>query len=297
MPSPLWPLLQSFCAQEFRHHPWRNLAAVVAVMLGVALAFSVHLINASALDEFSQALRSVSGQADLEVRSNAATADGLDLSVLALLQQQPQITLAAPVLELSAYAWATAPARQTPAGQTLTRVPLRIVGVDALLIARLTPDLAPLPDLGHTAMAVFAPGQLFLNAAASQALGNGSVSIQQGMQLQTAQVAGSVRASGAALAVMDIGAAQDFFQQSGLSRVDIRLQPGTDRQALVQRLQASPGWLAEWTLTVPGDAAQRVGNLSRAYPIFNRAEKILIQINDLARTRFLVVEFARYFMS
>ena len=32
-------------------------------------------------------------------------------------------------------------------------------------------------------------------------------------------------------------------------------------------------------------------------PIFNREEKILIQINDLARTSFLVVEFARYFMS
>ena len=267
MPSPLWPLLQSFSVQEFRHHPWRNLAAAVAVVLGVALAFSVHLINASALDEFSQALRSVSGQADLEVQSNAASADGLDLSVLALLQQQPQIALASPVLELSTYAWAAAPAGQTPTRQTLTRVPLRIIGVDALLIARLAPDLTPLPDPAHTAMAVLAPGQLFLNAPASQALGNGSVSIQQGMQLQTAQVAGSVRASGAALAVMDIGAAQDFFQKSGLSRVDIRLQPGTDRQALVQRLQASPGWSAEWTLSVPGDAAQRVGNLSRAYRV------------------------------
>jgi len=59
--SPLWPLLCTFSLQELRHHPWRNLAAVVAVMLGVALAFSVHLINASALDEFSQAVRAVGG--------------------------------------------------------------------------------------------------------------------------------------------------------------------------------------------------------------------------------------------
>ncbi|RYF62726.1 MAG: hypothetical protein EOO29_45505, partial [Comamonadaceae bacterium] len=37
-------LLLTFSWQELRHHPWRNAAAVVAVMLGVALAFSVHLI-------------------------------------------------------------------------------------------------------------------------------------------------------------------------------------------------------------------------------------------------------------
>jgi putative ABC transport system permease protein len=42
---------------------------VVAVMLGVALAFSVHLINASALSEFSSAVRSVNGQPDVELRA------------------------------------------------------------------------------------------------------------------------------------------------------------------------------------------------------------------------------------
>lgn len=62
-------LLKTFAWQELRQHPWRNAAAVVAVMLGVALAFSVHLINASALDEFAQATRAVSGQSDLELRA------------------------------------------------------------------------------------------------------------------------------------------------------------------------------------------------------------------------------------
>ncbi len=62
MQSPLWPLLKTFSWQELRQHPWRNAAAVVSVMLGVALAFSVHLINASALDEFSSAVRSVGGE-------------------------------------------------------------------------------------------------------------------------------------------------------------------------------------------------------------------------------------------
>jgi hypothetical protein len=49
-------------------HPWRNLAAVAAVML-VWRYFSVHLINASALSEFSSAVRSVNGQPDLSLRA------------------------------------------------------------------------------------------------------------------------------------------------------------------------------------------------------------------------------------
>ena len=61
-------LFRTFSWEYLRHHPWRSAAAVVAVMLGVALAFAVHVINASALDEFSQAVRAVNGQPDVEVR-------------------------------------------------------------------------------------------------------------------------------------------------------------------------------------------------------------------------------------
>jgi putative ABC transport system permease protein len=61
-------LLRTFSWQELRHHPWRNLAAALAVMLGVALAFSVHLINQSALSEFASGVRSAGAQPDLELR-------------------------------------------------------------------------------------------------------------------------------------------------------------------------------------------------------------------------------------
>jgi putative ABC transport system permease protein len=44
-------LLKTFSWQELKHHPWRNAAAVVAVMLGVALGLSVHFINPPAHDE------------------------------------------------------------------------------------------------------------------------------------------------------------------------------------------------------------------------------------------------------
>jgi putative ABC transport system permease protein len=260
--SPLWPLLKSFSLQELLHHPWRNVAAVVSVMLGVALAFAVHLINESALDEFSQAVRSVDGKADLELRSTSVNAEFSE-AILSTLLQRPEVSIAAPVLELSTYALLDSVDGKPPQRQLL-----RIVAVDALQMGLLAPDLMPLPSGKEGRMALFAPDTVFLNAMASLRLGSTQVNLQQGMQLKSARVAGSVRAGGSPLAVMDIGAAQDFFGRQGrLSRVDIRLKPGTDRDAFVRALQSSPGWSKDVVLSPPGDAAERVGNLSRAYRV------------------------------
>ena len=253
-------LLKTFSWQELLHHPWRNASAVAAVMLGVALAFSVALINASALSEFSQAVRSVNGQPDLELR--AARGD-LDEALYARVATDARVALASPVLELSTYAL-------DHRGQ---RVALRIVGIDALLVARVAPALMPLPARPGERFAIFAPATVFLNAAAADALGGGAglpgqLQVQHGLQLQTVSVAGRVSAGGAALAVMDIGAAQDLFQRAGaLSRIDLRLAPGADRQALVAALRADPLWQPGLALTQPADAEQRISNLSRAYRV------------------------------
>jgi putative ABC transport system permease protein len=262
MTSPLWPLLRTFSLQELLHHPWRSAAALVSVMLGVALAFSVHLINASALDEFSQAVRTVGGQADLEVRGTGAGAS-LDETLLGLLRQQPDIALASPVLELSTYAQLHA-----SEGKPATRVLLRVLGVDALHVAALAPDLLAIPATQGERTALFAPDTVFLNAAASLALGHGNLQMQQGLQLKQATVAGTVRAGGSALAVMDVAAAQDFFGQHGrLSRIDIRLKAGADRDAVARRLQQLPQWPAGLQPQPPADAGARMGNLSRAYRV------------------------------
>lgn len=63
----VFALLQTVSWLELIRYPWRNVAA--AVMLGVALAFSVHLINALALGAFSPVMRSVHGQPDFELRA------------------------------------------------------------------------------------------------------------------------------------------------------------------------------------------------------------------------------------
>lgn len=219
-------------------------------MLGVALAFSVHLINASALSEFSSAVRSVNGQPDLELR---AVRGGFDERLFARVAADPRVALASPVLETSAYA-------VLPDG---ARRPLRVVGVDALGVAALAPALMPVPSAGGERLAIFAPGNVFLNAAA-QPLGSVTLVLQEGLTRKELHVAGNVAAGGAALAVMDIGAAQDFFGRAGqLTRIDLRLAAGTDRAAYLRSLELPPDVVA----AEPGDAARRVSNLSRAYRV------------------------------
>ena len=298
-------LLRTFSWQDLRHHPWRSAAAVAAVMLGVALAFAVHVINASALDEFSQAVRAVNGQPDLELR---AMQGSLPEALYGQLATQAQVARASPFLELSALAQrppadgssganangngigsgigsgsANGNAASAPVDATTTpSVALRIVGADALLLPATAPALMPRAWAGADRMALFAPATVFLNTAAQQALGvsapatqiqpNGSalptLTLLSGLRRVQVQVAGSVAAGGVPLAVMDIGAAQDLFGRAGeLSRIDLQLQPGTDRSAWEQAARAQPGWPPNAVLAQPGDAAQRIGNLSRAYRV------------------------------
>ena len=240
-------LLASFSWQELVHHPWRNAAAVVAVMLGVALAFSVHLINASALSEFSSAVSAAGGQPDLELR---ATQGQFDEAIYARIAAHPDVALASPVLELSTLV----------TGQDGRRQLLKLLGVDALVVAAVAPGLMPVPDQNAERLALLAPDTLFLNPAAQQLLAS-PVQLQSGLNLR---VAGSVGATGPPLAVMDIGAAQQAFGRLGqLSRIDLRLRSGVDRTAFVQALDLPPGI----TAAEPGDAAQRISNLSRAYRV------------------------------
>ncbi len=248
-------LLKTFSWQELRHHRWRNAAAALAVMLGVALAFSVHLINASALDEFSKAVRSVGGQPDLELRAVQGT---FDEALYARVAGNTQVALASPVLEVSTYALS----------ESGERVPLRLVGVDALLVAGVAPALMPQPERGADRMALFAPDTVFLNNAARQRLGGARVQVQSAQQIKTVSVTGSVSAAGGALAVMDIAAAQDLLGRHGqLTRIDLRLQVGVDRAAFMRALQGAADWPAGVTLTEPGDALAQVSNMSRAYRV------------------------------
>ena len=256
----MFALLRTFSWQELRQHPWRTATALVAIMLGVALGFAVHVINQSALDEFSRAVRTVSGQPDLELR---AMQGGLPESLYGRVAQQPQVSLAAPWIEATALAG------------TATPVQLRVLGGDALRLAPVAPALMPRLFDGGGRLDLFAPDAVFLNATALEALGltpeqarHTPLSWQLGGRAQTLRIAGTVAASGPPLAVMDIGALQDSLQRWGqVDRIDVLLAEGATRESLLAELRRLPDWPAQALASRPGDDQQRIAEMSRAYRV------------------------------
>ncbi len=247
---------------ELRHHPWRHATAWFAVVLGVALAFSVHLINRSALGEFSAAVRSVNGQPDFELR---AQREGFDEALYGRVATHPRVALASPLIELETNAFG-------PQGQ---RVALRVLGIDPLVAAALAPALLPRPDPGapgDNRLALFDPDVVYLNAAARERLFGSSAPVpagatlrlQQGLQTLALPVRGQVSAGGPPLAVMDLAGVQARFGWLGkLSRIDVRLAPGGDQAAVLAELALPAGVRA----AAPDETSQRVSNISRAYRV------------------------------
>ena len=244
-------LLATYSWPELRHHAWRSATAVLAVMLGVALAFSVQLINASALAEFASAARSVGGRPDLELR---AARGAIDEALYPRVATQPQVAAASPVLELQTLVLAADGTRRT----------VRVLGVDPLVVAQVAPGLLPIPAEGADRLAVLAPDTVFLNAAARALLPAQQLRLQAGLQWRALRVAGSAGAGGGPLLVMDIAAAQDLFGRGGeLTRIDVRLRSGVTPAAWLRALQLP----ADVQAAEPGDASQRVDALSRAYRV------------------------------
>ncbi|MGO4476945.1 FtsX-like permease family protein [Massilia sp. 2TAF26] len=245
---------------EWRAHPMRALLAVAAIAVGVAMGFAIHLINAAAFNEFSAAIQSLAGQADLQVRGREAQ---FDESIYPRLATHEGVALASPVLELDA-ALAGRPGS------------LKVVGLDALRAGYVSPDLAGVPQKGRGAD-VLADDTIFLSPAAQNWLGaqaGATLMLRAGTRNVPLRVAGPIlRArSGQRLGVMDIGALQWRFHQLGkLSRIDLKLRDGVDRAAFERGLarELERDFPGRFTVAAPNDANQesRNNNLSRAYRV------------------------------
>ncbi|MES2889075.1 MAG: ABC transporter permease [Pseudomonadota bacterium] len=255
----LWRQLRHLSWPEWRHQPWRNLTALVAVVLGVALAFSVHLINESALSEFSAAVRNVNGQADFELRGQR---EGFDDRLYDRVSQHPQVALANPVIDIDTLAWT---------GRGGQRVPVRVLGIDALVAPALNPALLPQPAPGTDRLVMLQPDAVFVNDSARQQLGlpvaleaTTTLRIQHGVDTLSLPVRGRVALVGEAVLVMDLAGVQTRFDWLGrLSHIDVRLRPGADREQVLRELDLPAGVRA----VTPQETAQRVSNLSRAYRV------------------------------
>jgi len=242
-----WPAL--------RHQAGRQLLALVAIMLGVALAYAVHLLNTTALAEFGSAAASLNGRPDLVVRkASGAMADSAyaDVSVL------PGVAIAAPVISGTAQA-------VLPTG---ARVNLAVIGLDAFQSAALSPEL--LPGDAANLNALLDPTRISLNAAAERKLPTGPLKLRvastdTGVATTTTwQRGGRVSAAGAPLAVLDIAGAQLLLNRLGqIDRIDLRLATGISPEQWLRQTTLPAGF----TAAPPPDEGARLSALTRAYRV------------------------------
>jgi putative ABC transport system permease protein len=231
--------------------PGRTLLAVAAIAIGVALGLAVHLINASAASEFERAARQLAGEADLLVRGGRA---GFDEQLYPQITKLPEVSAASPVIELEA----------TFHG---LRDTLKIIGIDALRAYELQPQLAGWD--GSAGNGLFDAGAIRLSASAAKELSvdaGDTVTLKVGTQSIDLRVTGIIPDSvyRQRLGIMDIAAVQWHLNRIGIiSRIDLRLQAGTDLQTFQRRLQSllPPGVHA----VTPDIDSERGLALTRAY--------------------------------
>ncbi len=238
---------------EWRRHPGRVVLGVLAIAVGVALGFAVHLINGSALASFDRAVRGVNGSADLQVR--AASRLGMPDAAYPRAAVVGGVVDASPVVELPAFV----------RGERLT-----LLGLDVFRAGAVTPSLVGVPAEGQEA-AVFAEDAVFLSRGTQAALGaraGEEIVLAANGRTARLRVAGAMPGvdDDRRLAAMDVAAAQLRFGRLGrLDRVDLKLaanaDPGQVRAALTAALPSGA------TLSSADAAAESGDALSRAYRV------------------------------
>ena len=238
---------------EWRFHPARFVMTAVAIAVGVALGFAVHLVNGSALASFDGAMREVNGAAELSVRATSGL--GVDESIYPRVALAAGVADASPVVRLDA---------------RIGAVRLTLLGVDVVRAAAVTPSLVGVaPHASDTASdAAFDERALFLSRAALTRLqvsvGAQVVVVANGCSVPF-RVAGTLPLAGdaAAIGVIDIAAAQWRFGRLGrIDRLDLVLSDRATAEAALRALLPSDALLS----TAEAQGAQGE-SLSRAYRV------------------------------
>ncbi|MCW5601576.1 FtsX-like permease family protein [Nitrosomonas sp.] len=244
---------------EWQAHRLQIVVSIIAIMLGIAMGFSIHLINTAAVSEFSAAVKSLSGQSDFQVRATQPTFDEMLYPKLA---QHAGVAQASPILEIQA----AIPGK----ADEIRNTTLKILGIDMLRAITVTPDLLGVPAEDRP-FDMLMEDAIFLSPAAMEWLEvkeGDALPLRLGTKTVTLRVAGGlVRAhAGQRIAVMDIGAAQWHFDHVGvLSRIDLKLKQGISHEGFKAALERE---LPNHYLVIEtADQEKRIHNMSRAYRI------------------------------
>jgi len=238
---------------EWRFHPARFLTTAVAIAVGVALGFAVHLVNGSALSSFDSAVRGVNGAAELSVRATSPL--GVDERMYPRVARAAGVADASPVVRMDARIGTTR---------------LTLLGIDVIRAGVVTPSLVGFPprgpDTGNDA--VFDEASLFLSRAALSTIGatvGDRLTVTANGRAVPLRIAGTLPAADAdaAIGVMDIAAAQWRFGRLGrIDRIDLALSDRQAAEADLARLLPADAILS----TAEARGAQGSA-LSRAYRV------------------------------
>ena len=241
---------------QFRSRRVATLLSMLAIALGVALGYAIHLINDAALTDFSRAMKTVQGEPDAVIAARDS-AGSVALSSLEEIARDPAVLVVAAVIE------------------TRVRIghwpaPVRLIGLDVFTAGAVMPGLLPRQAEPAPTGSIL-EGGVYASPALLARLGlpvNAALTLTRGDQQWSTSIAGDLPAAGPdeLLLVADIAWVQEHFGPAdAVSEARLRLAPDADpaswRARLAQRLPA--GLL----LRVADDDSARAANLSRAYRV------------------------------
>ncbi len=286
MPIAYFKLFKRFILRPLVRNPARSAITLLGVALGVAVMVSIRLANSSSLDSFKAATDAVAGEASLQITGVAGRFDELKLRGIGWLREYGQVS---PVIEGIAMA-------DGPSGPEF----LHVLGVDVLRdralrnyrLLKLTQDESE-PTGRDFLLLLTDPRAVILTEKFARRGGlsiGGEISLTFGDARSRFTVRGLLLDEGPARAVdgnfalMDIAAAQQYFNRLGfLDRLDLKLNPGIPIEQAQSRIADS---LPEGLIVVrPDDQAGQVERMITAFH-FN--------LNALASIALLVGLFLIY---
>lgn len=236
-----------------KDQPVKWLVTLLSIAIGVGLGYAVHLIHHQALQQFESGIRTLSGQADLQLLPFSKT---VPEAALDMLDKNPDVSVASPVV-------------QATVKISELKEPIQWIGLDVFRAAMLTPNLIGHPFDTASQDSFLGSNTVMLSPALAEKLGNSApnaIHTPLANNTVTWRVVGSLPAAGAgqSIAVSDIAAVQWRFGQAGLlSRIDIKLQDGVSVDQFRNRYQKAFAPFGHFETIA--EQTERGASISQAY--------------------------------